>query len=158
VSRVCFALLCVQIAACVRCSAVCVNYTLLDEFNSRNSLTHCAGARCASELSSTLGVARCGLSAGCVLCALWAVSAAVLGVPCGGKHTILLMSVERPRVCSALLCVCVCIILSSINSTPKTARRAARARGAPLSVERPRVCSALLCVEGYVVGYPTPFF
>ena len=28
-------------------------------------------------LSSTLGVARCGRSAGCVLCVLWAVSAAV---------------------------------------------------------------------------------
>ena len=41
-------------------------------------------------LSSTLGVARCGRSAGCVLCALWAVLAAVLvgGVPCGGKHII----------------------------------------------------------------------
>jgi len=36
-------------------------------------------------LTSTLGVARCGRSAGCVLCALWAVSAAVLegGYPVG---------------------------------------------------------------------------
>jgi len=30
-------------------------------------------------LSSTLGVARCGGSAGCVLCVLWAISAAVWG-------------------------------------------------------------------------------
>jgi len=36
-----------------------------------------AGAS-AGVLSSTLGVARCGRSAGCVLCALWAVPAAVL--------------------------------------------------------------------------------
>jgi len=42
------------------------------------------------DWSSTLGVARCGRDAGCVLCALWAVSAAVCvgGVPCGGKHII----------------------------------------------------------------------
>jgi len=40
--------------------------------------------------SSILGVARCGRSAGCVLCALWAVPAAVgEGVPCGGKHIII---------------------------------------------------------------------
>ena len=46
-----------------------------------------AGAS-AGALSSTLGVAQCGRSAGCVLCALWAVPAAVLGggVPCGSKH------------------------------------------------------------------------
>jgi len=33
----------------------------------------------------------CGRSAGCVLCALWAVSAAVCvgGVPCEGKHIII---------------------------------------------------------------------
>jgi len=37
-----------------------------------------AGAS-AGVLSSTLGVARCGRSAGCVLCALWAVPAAVCG-------------------------------------------------------------------------------
>jgi len=37
-----------------------------------------AGAS-AGVLSSTLGVARCGRSAGCVLCALWVVPAAVLG-------------------------------------------------------------------------------
>jgi len=49
-----------------------------------------AGAS-AGVLSSTLGVARCGGSAGCVLCTLWAVPAAVLGggVPCGGKHIII---------------------------------------------------------------------
>jgi len=43
-------------------------------------------------LSSALGVARCGPSAGCVLCVLWAMSAAVLGVgvPCGGKHIIII--------------------------------------------------------------------
>jgi len=35
--------------------------------------------RVCGGLSSTLGVARCSRSAGCVLCALWAVSAAVLG-------------------------------------------------------------------------------
>ena len=48
------------------------------------------GRRVCRGLSSTLGVARCGRSAGCVLCALWAVSAAVFGggVPCGGKHII----------------------------------------------------------------------
>ena len=44
-------------------------------------------------LSSALRVARCGRSrsAGCVLCVLWAMSAAVLGggVPCGGKHIII---------------------------------------------------------------------
>jgi len=37
------------------------------------------GRRVCGGLSSTLGVARCGRSAGCVLCAPWAVSAAVLG-------------------------------------------------------------------------------
>jgi len=30
-------------------------------------------------LSSALGVVRCGCSAGCVLCVLWAISAAVWG-------------------------------------------------------------------------------
>ena len=35
-------------------------------------------------LSSTLGVTRCGRSAGCVLCALWAVTAAV----CGGGYPV----------------------------------------------------------------------
>jgi len=33
----------------------------------------------AGGLSPALGVARCGRSAGCVLCVLWAMSAAVLG-------------------------------------------------------------------------------
>jgi len=48
------------------------------------------GRRVCGGLSSTLGVARCGRSAGCVLCALWAVSAAVLGgVSCGGEHIII---------------------------------------------------------------------
>jgi len=48
------------------------------------------GRRVCRNLSSPLGVARCGRSAGCVLCALWAVSAAVCGgVPCGGKHIII---------------------------------------------------------------------
>jgi len=42
-----------------------------------------AGAS-AGVLSSTLGVARCGGSAGCVLCALWAVPAAALGGGGGG--------------------------------------------------------------------------
>jgi len=37
------------------------------------------GRRFCRGLSSTLGVARCGRRAGCVLCALWAVSAAVSG-------------------------------------------------------------------------------
>jgi len=37
------------------------------------------GRRVCRGLSFTLGVARCGRTAGCVLCALWAVSAAVLG-------------------------------------------------------------------------------
>ena len=48
------------------------------------------GRRVCRGLSSTLGVARCSRSAGCVLCALWAVSAAVLrgGVPFRGKHII----------------------------------------------------------------------
>ena len=46
-------------------------------------------------LSSALGVARCDRSAGCVLCALWSVSAAVCvlgggGLPCGGKHIIII--------------------------------------------------------------------
>jgi len=46
-------------------------------------------------LSSTLGVARCGRSAGYVLCALWAVSAAMLGgVPCVGKY-IFIRSLRR---------------------------------------------------------------
>jgi len=44
----------------------------------------------AGVLSSTLGVARCGRSAGCVLCALWAVPAVVLGggggYSGGGSH------------------------------------------------------------------------
>jgi len=42
-------------------------------------------------LSSTLGIARCGSSAGCVLGVLLAVPAAVWGggVPCGGKHIII---------------------------------------------------------------------
>jgi len=42
-------------------------------------------------MQSALGVARCGRSAGCVLCVLWVMSAAVLGggVPCGGKHIII---------------------------------------------------------------------
>jgi len=46
--------------------------------------------RVCGGLSSALGVTRCGRSAGCVLCVLWAMSAAVLGrgVPCGGKHII----------------------------------------------------------------------
>jgi len=35
-------------------------------------------------VSSTLGVARCGRSAGCVLCALWAVSVAVVSGGGGG--------------------------------------------------------------------------
>jgi len=49
------------------------------------------GRRVCGGLFSTLGVARCGRSAGCVLCALWAVSAAVWGgVPCGGKHIIII--------------------------------------------------------------------
>jgi len=44
----------------------------------------------AGGLSSALGVVRCGRSAGCVLCVLWAISAAVGGgVPCGGKHIII---------------------------------------------------------------------
>jgi len=44
------------------------------------------GRRVCGDLSSALGVARCGHSAGCVLCVLWAMSAAVLGggVSCGG--------------------------------------------------------------------------
>jgi len=33
----------------------------------------------AGGLSSALGVARCGRSAGCVLCVLWGMSAAMLG-------------------------------------------------------------------------------
>ena len=37
------------------------------------------GRRVCGGLSSTLGVARCGRSAGCVLCLLWAISAAVWG-------------------------------------------------------------------------------
>ena len=37
------------------------------------------GRRVCRGLSSALGVARCGGSAGCVLCVLWAMSAAVLG-------------------------------------------------------------------------------
>ena len=50
------------------------------------------GRRVCGGLSSALGVARCGRSAGCVLCVLWAMSAAALGrgVPCGGKHIIIL--------------------------------------------------------------------
>jgi len=36
-----------------------------------------AEARVCGGLSFTLGVARCGRSAGCVLCALWAMSAAL---------------------------------------------------------------------------------
>jgi len=39
----------------------------------------------AGVLFSTLGVARCGRSVGCVLCALWAVPAAVLGGGGGGR-------------------------------------------------------------------------
>jgi len=47
-------------------------------------------------LVSTLGVARCGRSAGYVLCALWAVSAAVLGrAPCGDKHIIIILTTTR---------------------------------------------------------------
>jgi len=42
------------------------------------------GRRVGGGLSSALGVVRCGRSAGCVLCVLWAISAAVWGgVPCG---------------------------------------------------------------------------
>jgi len=37
------------------------------------------GRRVCGFFSSALGVARCGRSAGCVLCGLWAVSAAVCG-------------------------------------------------------------------------------
>jgi len=49
--------------------------------------------RVCGEVSSTLGVARWGRSAGCVLCALWAVSTAMLGGEGGGtlregKHII----------------------------------------------------------------------
>ena len=42
-------------------------------------------------LSSALEVARCGRSAGCVLCVLWAVSAVVLGGggTLWGKHIII---------------------------------------------------------------------
>jgi len=41
-------------------------------------------------VSSALGVAQCGRSAGCVLCVLWAMSAAVWGgTLCGGKHIII---------------------------------------------------------------------
>ena len=51
---------------------------------------------CAGFLSSALGVARCGRSAGCVLCVLWAMSAAVLGrAPCGDKHIIIKTAVSR---------------------------------------------------------------
>ena len=59
-----------------------------------------AGAS-AGVLSSTLGVARCGRSVGCVLCALWAMSAAVCGggVPCGGKHIIIIVR-RAGRGCS----------------------------------------------------------
>jgi len=37
------------------------------------------GRRVCGGLSSALGVVRCGRSAGCVLCVLWAISAAVWG-------------------------------------------------------------------------------
>jgi len=37
------------------------------------------------QWSSALGVARCGRSAGCVLCVLWAMLAAVLG---GGGYLV----------------------------------------------------------------------
>jgi len=43
---------------------------------------------CAGFLSSALGVARCGRSAGCVLCVLWAMSAAVLGGGGGGGYPV----------------------------------------------------------------------
>ena len=48
------------------------------------------GRRVCRGLSSTLGVARCSRSAGYVLCALWAVSDAVLGegVPFRDTHII----------------------------------------------------------------------
>ena len=44
---------------------------------------------------------RCGGSAGCVLCVLWAVPAAVLGgVPYGGKHIIIVYIVSGSEWCS----------------------------------------------------------
>ena len=58
------------------------------------------GRRVCGGLSSALGVARCGRSAGCVLCVLWAMSAAVLGggVPCGGKDIIIRWGLSPPGV------------------------------------------------------------
>ena len=55
------------------------------------------GRRVCGGLSSALGVARCGRSAGCVLCVLWGMSAAVLGggVPCGGKHIIIIIAQKQ---------------------------------------------------------------
>ena len=70
-------------------------------------------------LSSTLEVARCGGSAGCVLCVLWAVPAAVLGggVPCGGKHITITLT----------------ILLTSmgLGVNPGSLRRAAPCRPSP---------------------------
>jgi len=67
------------------------------------------GQRVCGGVSSTLGVAQCGRSAGCVLCVLWAMSAAVLGrgVPCGGKHIIITC------VCCLFVC-CACVGVSCV--------------------------------------------
>jgi len=74
------------------------------------------GRRVCGGLSSTRGVARYGRTAGCVLCALWAVSAAVLGggYPVGVSISSSLVSATRrspgvaPRSYCARTRVCWC--------------------------------------------------
>ena len=58
--------------------------TVVGRFGSGTDRLSGVGAS-AGFLSSALGVARCGLNAGCVLCVLWAMSAAVCvgGYPVG---------------------------------------------------------------------------
>ena len=70
-------------------------------------------------LSSTLGVARCGGSAGCVLCVLWAVPAAVLrgGYPVGVSIS------SSSRTCDthegALTCVMIRLHSFKADSAPR---------------------------------------
>ena len=53
--------------------------TYIDTYICILTRTAASEFRVCGGLSSTLGLARCGRSAGCVLCAMWAVSAAVFG-------------------------------------------------------------------------------
>ena len=66
----------------------------------------------AGVLSSSLGIARCGRSAGCVLCALWAVPAAVFG---GGYP----VGVSISSYTYIYIYVCVCVLSVDIRRTDR---------------------------------------